>query len=1061
MLEGFENEIGRCWSQNQCQQIPKDSCHNECIGCKGPTNQDCNICRTYADETKCVAKCKKPKVLYAEYGTCITTNECFKMPNGPWWPFKEECVASCPTGYEEISQQGKGCKLCENCPKYCNGIEVDSIASAEMLQGCTHLNGSLSIRVDSKGTVDVLEKNLGLVREITGYLRVYRSYSLTSLEFLKNLKVIQGEELHNHRYALIVYENQNLHKLWNWDDFSLKIDNGTFLFHYNSHLCLQEIEKLAAITNITYSPFDVSPYSNGDKRACSNITLNVTLTNLTSTSVTLEWNEFTNNGNNSVIIGYLVYYIEDNLLNITVFDERDECDKNNWNSNFVSNSTVTLEKLNAYAYYAYYIKIYVTVPSLGGQTEIMYFKTLSDDPTNPYNLKAYSLSYDSITLTWSPPEFPNGLLSHYVLIAYLKTDDPRFLSRRNYCDYPHRTQRLEVMTTSSPNKWSKIQDTCCKKNIKAHTTNFNSICNVLNLGGPQKGCQNYMSYSLEDVLDSDSRDVGIVLINSSNRIISKRDALTNMVEEIIDYPDATSYTITSLKHFSMYFILLKACNNKTQCSGPEMVPQRTLMKEDADVIASEISVEVEGQNVILQWAEPKVPNAITVAYYIEHKRLDLENAAPFIECITQEEYAQFSYKYKIKNLLSGEYSVRVKPVSLAGQGKFSEVKEFQISSSSNVTLTASLISLVFIVLTAGVIGYCYYYYKRNGNVDKLRLLANVNYTRNDYIPDEWELKRENIEIQTELGQGSFGMVYSGIIKTTSRPCAIKTINSDADESDRMYFLNEASVMKTFSNAYHVVKLLGVVSKGSPPLVVMELMSRGDLKTFLRQSRNPSSAITSAEMYRMSAEIADGMMYLSAKKFVHRDLAARNCMMAADHTVKIGDFGMARDIYYSDYYKKDTGGLMPIRWMSPESLADGIFTTESDVWSYGIVLWEIVTLAEQPYQGLANEQVLQFVTAQGTLERPLQCSDLLYDIMEFCWKWKPKDRPRFQDIIQKLEPHIGQYFRIVSFYHSSEGEQYIMNPQEKISTPSSLLSHLNKNDGVYWDTSYDDVDLNIH
>lgn len=218
--------------------------------------------------------------------------------------------------------------------------------------------------------------------------------------------------------------------------------------------------------------------------------------------------------------------------------------------------------------------------------------------------------------------------------------------------------------------------------------------------------------------------------------------------------------------------------------------------------------------------------------------------------------------------------------------------------------------------------------------------------------------------------GTFGMVYSGIIKPANIPCAIKTVNDNATIHDRIDFLNEASVMKAFNNSQHVVRLLAVVSRGDPPLVVMELMERGDLKSYLRRSRESSNNITCAEMYKMAAEMADGMAYLAAKKFVHRDLAARNCMVAADRTVKIGDFGMARDIYETDYYRKESKGLLPVRWMAPESLADGVFTSDSDVWSYGIVLWEMATLAEQPYQGLSNEEVLQYIISKGMVPSSL-------------------------------------------------------------------------------------------
>lgn len=201
-------------------------------------------------------------------------------------------------------------------------------------------------------------------------------------------------------------------------------------------------------------------------------------------------------------------------------------------------------------------------------------------------------------------------------------------------------------------------------------------------------------------------------------------------------------------------------------------------------------------------------------------------------------------------------------------------------------------------------------------------------------------------------------VYEGIVKNLNKNneeirCAIKTVNENATDRERINFLKEAAVMKAF-NTHHVVRLLGVVSCGQPTLVIMELMEKGDLKGYLRSHRSDSDTPNQQppslkRILQMAIEIADGMAYLSAKKFVHRDLAARNCMVAGDLTVKIGDFGMTRDIYETDYYRKGTKGLLPVRWMAPESLKDGVFSSSSDVFSFGVVLWEMATLASQPYQ----------------------------------------------------------------------------------------------------------------
>ncbi|KAG8301862.1 hypothetical protein J6590_042476 [Homalodisca vitripennis] len=158
-----------------------------------------------------------------------------------------------------------------------------------------------------------------------------------------------------------------------------------------------------------------------------------------------------------------------------------------------------------------------------------------------------------------------------------------------------------------------------------------------------------------------------------------------------------------------------------------------------------------------------------------------------------------------------------------------------------------------------------------------------------------------------------------------------------------------------SKTHHVVQLLGVVTKDEPTLIVMELMSKGDLKSYLlahplyAEEDPKGQSITLREQMQMMLEIADGMAYLSANKFVHRDLAARNCMVDWDGTVKIGDFGMTRDIQVSNCYTTGKGRPVPIRWTAPEGLKDRVFTSKSDVWSCAVVWWEILTLGKHPYQ----------------------------------------------------------------------------------------------------------------
>lgn len=435
--------------------------------------------------------------------------------------------------------------------------------------------------------------------------------------------------------------------------------------------------------------------------------------------------------------------------------------------------------------------------------------------------------------------------------------------------------------------------------------------------------------------------------------------------------------------------------------------------------------------VKLYWIPPAKPNGLVLAFHIEYRREGQRNFQPYVQCLSVNPHVTPEVEtYNLDNLLAGTYSVKIRTISLAGEGPYSEKATFVLHSSVDSDKTGSVKKSILITLASFVpiIGaiclLCWKQRRHKMEAEDVCLIASVNpdYVSANYTEDEWELVRDRVTLIRELGQGSFGMVYEGELTSEGSgspiPCAIKTMNESANCREKLQFLHEASVMKAF-NAHHVVRLLGVVSRGQPTLVVMELMTLGDLKTYLRSNRDTGEP-SPTRLLHMAAQIADGMLYLSTKKFVHRDLAARNCMVSQDLTVKIGDFGMTRDIYETDYYRKGSKGLLPVRWMAPESLHDGVFTSSSDVWSYGVVLWEMATHAEQPYQGQSNEQVLQQILSGCCLTPPNDCPEVLATMMQACWQRSPLARPTFVNLLERLLPLIPAEFAQFSFYHGSCG-----------------------------------------
>ncbi|XP_034935442.1 proto-oncogene tyrosine-protein kinase ROS isoform X2 [Chelonus insularis] len=275
-----------------------------------------------------------------------------------------------------------------------------------------------------------------------------------------------------------------------------------------------------------------------------------------------------------------------------------------------------------------------------------------------------------------------------------------------------------------------------------------------------------------------------------------------------------------------------------------------------------------------------------------------------------------------------------------------------------------------------------------------------------------KIRRDQITLAKFLGSGAFGEVFQGNAKDIDgpgiTPVAIKTLRKGATAQEKTEFLQEAQLMSHFRHK-HVLRLLGVCLDTDPPLLVLELMEAGDLLSYLRASRSlppsDSRALRLQDLLAMCEDVARGCRYLEGLHFVHRDLACRNCLVSArnreNRVVKIGDFGLARDIYKNDYYRKEGEGLLPVRWMAPESLMDGVFTTQSDVWAFGVLMWEITSLGQQPYPARTNLEVLHHVRAGGRLPKPLNCPPGLHQLMLQCWCTIADSRPSFKVCLEQI------------------------------------------------------------
>ncbi|XP_071944979.1 ephrin type-B receptor 1-B-like isoform X2 [Antedon mediterranea] len=439
--------------------------------------------------------------------------------------------------------------------------------------------------------------------------------------------------------------------------------------------------------------------------------------------------------------------------------------------------------------------------------------------------------------------------------------------------------------------------------------------------------------------------------------------------------------------------------------------------------------QVSQDSVVLRWDLPEFPNGQILDYEVCYRASSetIEKSKYYTQSPINREVQEAT----IDSLKPGmEYEFRVRARTEVGFGSYSEpIVASTTGLGEDDPVTIALLAggvsavLVIMVLCASVIILVFYKKQKempalteglvytNGEV----ILPKMNGPRTYIDPKTYsdpdlavqdfatEIEASKISIVEVIGGGEFGDVCSGYLRmpdSTTRKVAVKTLKPGVSESDKIDFLTEASIMGQFDHP-NVIRLMGVVTKTRPAMIITEFIKNGALDQYLREN---DGQLTITQLVQLLRGIASGMCYLAEMNFVHRDLAARNILVGEKLVCKVADFGLSRSKEEGAYETKK-GGKIPIRWTSPEAISYKKFTSASDVWSYGILMWEVVSFGERPYWNWSNQDVIQAVEKGYRLPPPMDCPEALHQLMLDCWQKDRLHRPTFATIVSILERMI--------------------------------------------------------
>ncbi|XP_027881587.1 ephrin type-A receptor 5 [Xiphophorus couchianus] len=505
----------------------------------------------------------------------------------------------------------------------------------------------------------------------------------------------------------------------------------------------------------------------------------------------------------------------------------------------------------------------------------------------------------------------------------------------------------------------------------------------------------------------------------------------------------TSVMVADLQSHTNYSFLLEAINGVSELAKDHAKQYVTLNVTTNQAAPSPVSVVRKGHtgksSIALSWAEPDRPNGIILEYEIKYFEKEQDSSYTIIKSKETEMVVEGLRP-------SSFYIFQVRARTSAGYGAFSRRFEFQTSpylTATSERAQASIIAVAItlaLVLLAVVAGFLlsgrrcgYSKAKQDPEEEKMHFhnghikfpgvrtyIDPLTYEDPSQAVHEFaqEIDVSCISIERIIGAGEFGEVCSGPLRLPGKreiQVAIKTLKAGYTEQQRRDFLWEASIMGQFNHP-NIIRLEGVVTKSKPVMIITEYMENGSLDTFLKKNDGQFTVIQLVGMLR---GIASGMRYLSDMGYVHRDLAARNILVNSNLVCKVSDFGLSRvleDDAEAAYTTR--GGKIPIRWTAPEAIAYRKFTSASDVWSYGIVMWEVMSYGERPYWDMSNQDVIKAVEESYRLPGPMDCPEALYHLMMDCWQRERSSRPKFDEIVCLLDKFIRNPCSLKKLVNSS-------------------------------------------